>query len=97
MGSQRPDAPAEMMFFAPSSQWPSYRYHVLTVSAVLMSGYGGSIGGQIMPRVQLPAVTPKGKTWNKGRIIGQKRPLLPKQVWAIRAAALAEWRQLLSV
>lgn len=27
---------------------------------------------------------PKHKAWNKGRIIGQKRPLLPKQVWAIR-------------
>lgn len=26
-----------------------------------------------------------GSKWNKGRIIGQKRPLLPKQVWAIRA------------
>lgn len=38
-----------------------------------------------MPRVQLPVVTPKHKAWNKGRIIGQKRPLLPKQVWAIRA------------
>ncbi len=38
-----------------------------------------------MPRVQLPAVTPKRKAWKKGRIIGQKRPLLPKQVWAIRA------------
>ncbi len=38
-----------------------------------------------MPRVQLPALTPKRKAWNKGRIIGQKRPLLPKQVWAIRA------------
>jgi len=38
-----------------------------------------------MPRVQLPAVTPKRKAWNKGRIIGQKRPLFPKQVWAIRA------------
>ena len=38
-----------------------------------------------MPRVQLPAVTPKRKAWNKGRIIGQKRPLLSKQVWAIRA------------
>lgn len=37
-----------------------------------------------MPRVQFPAITPKCKTWNKGRIIGQKRPLLPKQVWAIR-------------
>ncbi|MCY4208561.1 MAG: integrase, partial [Roseovarius sp.] len=38
-----------------------------------------------MPRVQLPAVTTKRGAWNKGRIIGQKRPLLPKQVRAIRA------------
>ena len=38
-----------------------------------------------MPRVQLPAITQKRRAWNKGRIIGQKRPLLPKQVWAIRA------------
>lgn len=38
-----------------------------------------------MPRVQLPAVTPRRKARNKERIIGQKRPLLPKQVWAIRA------------
>jgi len=38
-----------------------------------------------MPRVQLPAVTLKRKVWNKGRIIGQKQPLLPKQVWAIQA------------
>ena len=59
--------------------------YAIIVIAVLMSGFGGRIGGQIMPRVQLPAVTPKHKAWNKGRIIGQKRPLLPKQVWAIRA------------
>lgn len=52
---------------------------------VLVTGFGGRIGGQIMPRVQLPATTPKRRAWNKGRIIGQKRPLLPKQVWAIRA------------
>lgn len=38
-----------------------------------------------MPRAQLPAVTPKRKAWNKGHFIGQKRPLLPMQVWAIRA------------
>jgi len=38
-----------------------------------------------MPRAQFPGVAPKRKAWNKGRIIGQKRPLLPKQVWAIRA------------
>lgn len=63
----------------------SLRLYDDIVSAVLMLGDGGRIGGQIMPRVQLPAVTPKRKAWNKGRIIGQKRPLLPKQVWAIRA------------
>ncbi len=38
-----------------------------------------------MPSVQLAAITSKHRAWNKGRIIGQKRPLLPKQVWGIRA------------
>lgn len=38
-----------------------------------------------MPGVQRPAVTPKRGAWNNGRPIGQKRPLLPNQVWAIRA------------
>ncbi|WP_073256565.1 tyrosine-type recombinase/integrase [Shimia gijangensis] len=38
-----------------------------------------------MSNIQLPAVKPKRRAWNKGRLIGQKRPLLPKQVWAIRA------------
>lgn len=37
-----------------------------------------------MPRLQLPAGATRRKAWNKGRVIGQKRPLLPKQVWAIR-------------
>ena len=32
----------------------------------------------------LPMVIPSQKAWNHGRIIGQKRPLLPKHVWAIR-------------
>ncbi len=39
----------------------------------------------VMPRIRLPAVKAKRKDWNKGRLLGQKRPLLPKQVWAIRA------------
>ncbi len=38
-----------------------------------------------MSKIQLPAVKPKRRPWNKGRLVGQKRPLLPKQVWAIRA------------
>lgn len=37
-----------------------------------------------MPRVQLPALTPKKSAWSKGRSIGKEQPLLPKQVWAIR-------------
>lgn len=28
--------------------------------------------------------TPDGRPWNKGQMIGQKRPLKPKDVWAIR-------------
>ena len=38
-----------------------------------------------MSKIQLPAVKSKRRPWNKGRLVGQKRPLLPKQVWAIRA------------
>ena len=37
-----------------------------------------------MSKIQLPAVKPKRRPWNKGRLVGQKRPLFPKQVWAIR-------------
>jgi len=32
----------------------------------------------------LPALRPARVTWNKGRIIGQKRPLLPRLVWSIK-------------
>ncbi|MCZ8336487.1 MAG: tyrosine-type recombinase/integrase [Rhodobacteraceae bacterium] len=32
----------------------------------------------------LPALRPDRVAWNKGRIIGQKRPLLPRHVWSIR-------------
>jgi len=38
-----------------------------------------------MSRIQLPATRPTRPTWNRGRPIGQKRPLLPRQVWAVRA------------
>ena len=32
----------------------------------------------------LPAIRAHRSAWNKGRIVGQKRPLKPKHVWAIR-------------
>jgi len=36
-----------------------------------------------MPSHQL-SPAPERRPWNKGRLIGQKRPLKPKDVWAIR-------------
>ena len=32
----------------------------------------------------LPAIRALRPAWNKGRIVGQKLPLMPKHVWAIR-------------
>ncbi|WP_300057582.1 hypothetical protein [uncultured Roseobacter sp.] len=35
-------------------------------------------------KYQTPAIRALSPAWNKGRIVGQKRPLAPKYVWAIR-------------
>jgi len=37
-----------------------------------------------MSTFNLPMIISSKRAWNHGRIIGQKRPLLPKHVWAIR-------------
>lgn len=37
-----------------------------------------------MPIPNLPAIRAHRPAWNKGRIVGQKLPLKPKHVWAIR-------------
>jgi len=37
-----------------------------------------------MTTTNLPMIIPPVRAWNRGRIIGQKRPLQPKHVWAIR-------------
>ncbi|WP_069299082.1 tyrosine-type recombinase/integrase [Neptunicoccus sediminis] len=37
-----------------------------------------------METPNLPAIRALRLAWNKGRIVGQKRPLKPKHVWAIR-------------
>lgn len=50
----------------------------------LVSRLGEEVGGQNMPTANLPAIRACRPAWNKGRLIGQKRPLLPKHVWAIR-------------
>ena len=36
-----------------------------------------------MTSINLPAIRARRSAWNKGRLVGQKRPLLPKHVWAI--------------
>ena len=33
------------------------------------------------------------QTWNKGRLVGQKRPLKPKDVWTIRVRLQLEGRK----
>ena len=37
-----------------------------------------------METPNLPAICALRPAWNKGRLVGQKRPLKPKHVWAIR-------------
>ena len=37
-----------------------------------------------MAAINLPVLRAPRKAWNRGRIVGQKRPLQPKHVWAIR-------------
>jgi hypothetical protein len=42
----------------------------------------------------IPSFVGFAKTpWNKGRLIGQKRPLRPKEVWAIRVRLQLEQRR----
>lgn len=37
-----------------------------------------------MLKFQCPAIEPEPSPWNKGRLVGQKRPLLRERVWTIR-------------
>jgi len=53
----------------------------------------GAVGSEetIMLDRNLPSV-PRRDPWNKGRLIGQKRPLKPKDVWSIRVRLQMERR-----
>jgi hypothetical protein len=53
----------------------------------------GAVGSEetIMLDSNLPSV-PRRDPWNKGRLIGQKRPLKPKDVWSIRVRLQVERR-----
>src|SRR5215472_13113088 len=57
---------------------------------------GGRAGGsrrQIMHTAIPSFVGSAEAPWNKGRLIGQKRPLRPKEVWAIRIRLQLEQRR----
>ena len=54
------------------------------VGEVLKTWRDRWIGGAIMSTANLPAIRACRPARNKGRIVGQKRPLQPKHVWAIR-------------
>ena len=57
------------------------------LACCLIGGAGGGTVGieEATMRTAIPLpVLSKRAPWNKGRLIGQKRPLKPKDVWAIR-------------
>ena len=58
LGSERPDAYAALLNCLQNPKRPLQTVLGFNVGTVLMYGFGG----QIMPRVQIPAVTPKRKT-----------------------------------
>ena len=39
------------------------------------------------------ATSQRGRSWNKGKFIGQKPPLQPKHVWAIRTRLQLDKRE----
>ena len=57
----------------PAGQW-------MTCAAAGVVGIKEAVMPTVAPSFVGFAKTP----WNKGRLIGQKRPLKPKEVWAIR-------------
>jgi hypothetical protein len=46
-----------------------------------------------MSKTQTEQQDRQQKPWNKGRLVGQKRPLKPKEVWNIRARLQVEARK----
>jgi hypothetical protein len=56
---------------------------------------GGVVGstGATMDSEMQPSLWPANVPWNKGRFTGQKRPLKPKDVWAIRIRLQLEHRK----
>lgn len=70
------------------------RLRHLMISSILSdhrkSGLGWRTGGNTMSAEYLPAIRTERPAWNKGRIIGQKRPRLPKH--GCRSASAWRWQ-----
>jgi hypothetical protein len=63
--------------------------------AAIVGALGEAVGIEeaIMPTT-IPTFVGTAKVpWNRGRLIGQKRPLKPKEVWAIRVRLQLEGRK----
>jgi len=59
---------------------------LLSCGSISSGAVAGAVGVKemSMPTATPPMVGFAKDPWNKGRLIGQKRPLKPKEVWAIR-------------
>jgi integrase len=56
-------------------------------------GWAGSASETTMPTENSLPPARRREPWNKGRLIGQKRPLKPKDVWTIRVRLQLEGRK----
>src|SRR5437764_7266741 len=70
------------LIMAPRGQW-------------MARGAAGAVGiKEAVMHPRIPTLVGFTRTpWNKGQLIGQKRPLKPKEVWAIRVRLQLERRR----
>jgi integrase len=68
-----------------------YRYHI----ALAIERRGGRVGGGSAMHARFVG-RDHPRPWNKGLLVGQKKPLQPKQVWSIRVRLeiAHRWRDL---
>ena len=93
MGIRRttPKGNSEVGFLQPEP--PSVNYGVAGQSGPALRRTGLVSEETIMLTGNQPRPRLARTPWNKGRLIGQKRPLKPKDVWAIRVRLQLEQRK----
>jgi hypothetical protein len=100
--------PSQHEILVAPSQWPTFDRACGTeaqhgrnlsfgkLARRLIGGAGSGTFGieEATTHTAVPLPTPcKPAPWNKGRLIGRKRPLKPKDVWAIRVRLQLQGRQ----